>query len=759
MAVFSHTGRLYRLLAIALTLSPNYHDLQRLEFEYFLLLNGLHPMHSKIKPHLLVGFLLFGGLFFLTGCDGLFADLDDIDSNDGIGDPCSENEVRSCSCPDGSTSLQICDASGEFGPCDCEDVDLDAGPTSDADVDADAEPDTDLDADADADLEPDADLDADVEPDADIEPDADTGDVGDPNGELDPWGDESGDGIPNQFDNCPQHYNPDQQDTAGDGVGDVCDNCPDHANPDQEYSEDNPVDDRGIIMGDACAPGVTYADTTTDYSSDGVPDIMDNCPEHYSPPIEVGCDCPANDPYCFECICSCPDNIYPCDGCEQPDSSGDGVGDACDNCPDHYNPNQTASSGNPEDDRGITMGDACAPEPGNIPICDTQDTGFQELKPNIYVALQTSAGMGWETPSGNIPMEIALDGLDLVAEEQADELRFGLGVFPHPSAESCKSGHSLDIGEYTESVLKSAWGDFEPQGATPMVDILTDIRTNNRLDDDQDALDSDRTKAVLLVTNGMPNCSDGDSVQNVIDALSELYGEGILTYVIGVGGDDSNQEAFAEAGGTGEETEFGGHYWADEAEEVAEATSDFAALLADCSYTLDPVPEDKNKIWVEVDNDYYLDTDSYHYDADENILTLSDDACNEVHDIDGDELQLEIKMGCASQCEAEEPQGLCDMWYETCGEEELCDRCEPEICDGTDNNCSGTVDDGCPDCAIYTAQCSVNSDCCDPFVCNSSGHCDRPCYPDGTACRSNSDCCNQTCAMGSGDEVGLCAGP
>ena len=60
-----------------------------------------------------------------------------------------------------------------------------------------------------------------------------------------------------------------------------------------------------------------------DFSGDGIPDHMDNCPFHYNP--------------------------------DQTDTSGDGVGDACDNCPDHENPDQTDTNGN-----GI--GDACDPD-------------------------------------------------------------------------------------------------------------------------------------------------------------------------------------------------------------------------------------------------------------------------------------------------------------------------------------------------------------------------------------------------------------
>lgn len=52
-------------------------------------------------------------------------------------------------------------------------------------------------------------------------------------------------GIPNNQDNCPRNYNPDQEDMDGDGIGDLCDNCPRVRNPSQEDSDKDNV-------GDAC---------------------------------------------------------------------------------------------------------------------------------------------------------------------------------------------------------------------------------------------------------------------------------------------------------------------------------------------------------------------------------------------------------------------------------------------------------------------------------------------------------------------------
>ena len=79
------------------------------------------------------------------------------------------------------------------------------------------------------------------------------------------------DGIFDHEDNCPDVYNPEQEDDDGDSIGDDCDNCVHLYNPEQ-----------------------------LDYDNDTVGDKCDNCPEDYNP--------------------------------DQKDADGDGIGDMCDKC-------------------------------------------------------------------------------------------------------------------------------------------------------------------------------------------------------------------------------------------------------------------------------------------------------------------------------------------------------------------------------------------------------------------------------------------
>jgi hypothetical protein len=125
------------------------------------------------------------------------------------------------------------------------------------------------------------------------------------------WADFDGDGFGDNSDNCPNIFNPGQEDNDGDGVGDVCDNCAD-ANPGQE---DGDVD--GI--GDAC---------DDDFDNDGFVNEDDSCETIFN----SGKD---SDGDLIDDAC---DNCRYVKNFDQADSDGDLLGDLCDTDSDSTNP-------------------------------------------------------------------------------------------------------------------------------------------------------------------------------------------------------------------------------------------------------------------------------------------------------------------------------------------------------------------------------------------------------------------------------------
>ncbi len=172
--------------------------------------------------------------------------------------------------------------------------------------------------------------------------------------------DRDGDGVLNAEDNCPDDYNPLQEDGDLDEVGDVCDNCASISNPNQE---DDDVDG----VGNACDNCPTdYNPSQTDSDGDEYGDVCDNCASIYNP-LQLDGDADNVGDTCDNCPTVANssqedvdvDNVGDaCDNCPaignplQEDDDVDGVGNACDNCDEVYNPSQ-------EDADFDGVGDSC----------------------------------------------------------------------------------------------------------------------------------------------------------------------------------------------------------------------------------------------------------------------------------------------------------------------------------------------------------------------------------------------------------------
>ena len=162
--------------------------------------------------------------------------------------------------------------------------------------------------------------------------------------------DYDGDGLEDDFDNCPFGANDDQADNDGDGIGDMCDNCAGSANDAQLDADgdgsgdacDTDRDNDGIPnSGDLCDlvsdPSQTDSDgdrsgnaCDTDDDNDGVLDGADNCPLVSNPGQEIlnnaNCDTDSD-------ADGLPDSVDNCVGVpnfDQSDRDADGKGDACD---------------------------------------------------------------------------------------------------------------------------------------------------------------------------------------------------------------------------------------------------------------------------------------------------------------------------------------------------------------------------------------------------------------------------------------------
>jgi Zn-dependent metalloprotease len=197
-------------------------------------------------------------------------------------------------------------------------------------------------------------------------------------------GDLDADGVPGARDNCPSTPNPTQLDTDGDGFGDACDvdddndrvldgadNCPRVVNPNQYDWNLNGV-------GDACE----------DSDGDGVADDRDNCvttansDQRDSDRDRSGdaCDPDIDNDAVNNQADNCP-VVYNPDQADTSESDlgqqPDGVGDACDRCPDDFSP------GNGDLDRD-GIGDVCDRDPDGDGVADDADNCRLNYNPDQF---------------------------------------------------------------------------------------------------------------------------------------------------------------------------------------------------------------------------------------------------------------------------------------------------------------------------------------------------------------------------------------
>jgi len=220
-----------------------------------------------------------------------------------------------------------------------------------------------------------------------------------------------GDGIEDEFDNCPFAFNFEQADLDGDAVGDACDTCVNDQNPFQENLDgdefgdvcDDDMDGDTILNAvDNCPTVPNLAQLNTDGLSDGgnacdddddndgILDVEDAC-RLCGPAAAAGCACeddPDNDGIDTR-FDNCPTIANPqLDSFgEQIDTDHDGIGDLCDvdldgddvdnrldNCPAVFNPCVTLANGacmQPDRDRdglgdtggwGTNLNESCDPQ-------------------------------------------------------------------------------------------------------------------------------------------------------------------------------------------------------------------------------------------------------------------------------------------------------------------------------------------------------------------------------------------------------------
>lgn len=526
-------------------------------------------------------------------------------------------------------------------------------------------------------------------------------------------------------------------DDDGDGVIDRFDNCIGASNPDQadgdgdgvgdacdnclNVSNNDQRDSNRDGVGDACT-GTSGYDANRDDDGDGVADRLDNC---------VGVNNPG-----------------------QADADGDRLGDACDNCPNVANYDQTDTDSN-------GTGDACEPLPPPGQVCETKESGFTQVKPSIYIVLDRSGSMDSGAGTGRTKWQEAVSGINAIADSLFDDARIGLSVYPNPSGSDCSSRQQLTIGDHSAQTIKNSLNGVGPNGNTPTARAMRDVQ--GFINDPNDMLNNVRPKAVILITDGATteSCDGGHSGARA--RAAELEQQGIKTYAVGFGSGASPQQLneLAQSGGTNAMGAGGTRYYiASSSATLVTALSNIAREVISCSYVLDaPAGTDLNKLWVDISGNPLTrePNNGFSVDAVGRTVTLHGSACETLRNGNPATTKLRIQVGCATPCQPDGEE-VCDYKDNNCDGtiDEGCEGCSPETCDGLDNDCDDVVDNGCPMCQLEGESCAADGECCYGSCRTDSSVCGPPCRPDGVVCETTADCCAGVCAKTAGAQFGTC---
>jgi hypothetical protein len=202
-------------------------------------------------------------------------------------------------------------------------------------------------------------------------------------------------------------------------------------------------------------------------------------------------------------------------------------------------------------------------------------------------------------------------------------INWGLKLYASPIAGGCSvsAGVEVPISAASVPVIQSQVANVSPANNTPTTAAINATATYLK------TVVDGNSKAILLATDGNPNCAGGSSTTSdltgALAAIAAAKSAGFPVYVVGIGPSVFNLDSFAEAGGTHS------YYPATSPQDLTDALKAITTTVATCSFTLSTPPPDPSNVAVYCDKSLVPKDDSngWSFGANNQIIVFTGSAC------------------------------------------------------------------------------------------------------------------------------------
>jgi hypothetical protein len=224
-----------------------------------------------------------------------------------------------------------------------------------------------------------------------------------------------------------------------------------------------------------------------------------------------------------------------------------------------------------------------------------------------------------------------------------DGINWGLELFADPndhSSQQCSVAATpqVPIGANTAAAIQQVLASVTPASSTPTAAAIKNATAYLKTVSDSSK------KAILLATDGEPNCGSGrgssNDLPNTLTAIAAAATAGFPVYVVGIGPSVTSMDSMAKSGGTST------YYPAGSPQELNDALAAISKVVASCSFSSSTAPPDPSLVYVYVDKKLVDKNASngWAFGADNSTIVLHGSVCDGV--MAGTSKLVEIVFGC-----------------------------------------------------------------------------------------------------------------